>query len=180
MPDLYDIVSKSAPQMLGAFVGAGFAFFLAFLKSKTDKRKEISLSLVDEYYSTDFLKHRIAVDMPRMRVNSNETTIDRIACGFWYPGKQDYFKGEVTDGLNEHQHLEAYLGFIVRVSHANNNGLLDPILLRSALSTSYDWEAGFVWSVAAKTREQVQAHGGGTKIPVWVTAAEHAKDVLGT
>lgn len=180
MPDLYDIVSKSAPQMLGAFVGAGFAFSLAFLKSKTDKRKEISLSLVDEYYSTDFLKHRIAVDMLRMRVNSNETTIDRIACGFWYPGKQDYFKGDVTDGLNEHQHLTAYLGFIVRVSHANMNGLLDPVLLRSALSTSYDWEAGFVWSVAAKTREQVQAHGGGTKIPVWVTAAEHAKEVLGT
>jgi hypothetical protein len=60
------------------------------------------------------------------------------------------------------------------------NGLLDPVLLRSALSTSYDWEAGFVWSVAAKAREQVQAHGGGTKVPVWVAAAEHAKKVLGT
>jgi hypothetical protein len=182
MPDLFEILSKSMPQMLGAFVGAGFAFVLAFLKSRSDKRKETSQALVDEYYSTDFLKHRIAVDRLRGRVNANppETTVDKIACGFWYPGKPDYFKGEVSDGLNEHQHLEAYLGFIVRVSHAHMNGLLDPVLVRSALSTSYDWEAGFVWSVAAKAREQVRAHGGGTKVPVWVSAAEHAKDVLGT
>jgi hypothetical protein len=180
MLDFYTLLSKSAPQMLGAFVGAGFAFLLAFLKSRSDKRKETSLSLVDEYYSTDFLKHRIAVNMLRTRVGFGEIAIDKIAWGFWYPGKSDYFKGDVTDGLNEHQHLTAYLGFIVRVSHANRNGLLDPVLLRSALSTSYDWESGFVWSVAAKTREQVLAHGGGAKVPIWVTAAEDAKEVLGT
>ena len=166
--------------MLGAFVGAGLAFVLALLKSKHDKRKEISLSLIDEYYSTDFLKHRISVDSLRKRVKSGETTIEQIACGFWYPGESSYFEGEVSDGLNEHQHLEAYLGYIVRVSHADENGFLDSRLLRAALSTSYDWEAGFIWSIAENTRKQVLAHAGGSKVPVWVRAAEHAKEVLGT
>jgi hypothetical protein len=151
---------------------------------------ETSLALVDEYYSTDFLKHRIAVDMLRRRVTSLETpiekaliektTIDDIAYGFWYPGQDDYYKGEVTDGLNEHQHLTAYLGFIIRMSHGEMNGLLEPDLLRSALSTSYNWEAGFVLSLAEKAREQVNAYGKeSAEIPVWITAVERVKEVLG-
>lgn len=165
--------------ILPPFCGAGFAFLLAWIKSRSEKRRDTSIEFINEYFSTDFLVHRISVGELRRKVKLGTTAVDDVAGGFWYPGSKNYYKGDVTDGLNEHQHLEAYFGFLVRIWHSDKNGLLDVDLLQSALSTSYDWEKKFVSKVAATTRTRIENHAGDKVVPAWVYAVERANKILG-
>ncbi len=174
---LPEFLARAGTQIVAAFFGAIFAFAFARWKQRSDRRQDSTLRFIDEYFSSTFLAHRAAVHQLREKHEARLLSIESIAAGFWYPGLPGRcHAGEKLGDLNEHQHLRAYLGFLIRLSHAHRRGLLDVPLARSALSSAYDWEAGFIRQVAEETRRQ--AVDGKARPPTWLDCVEEIRQIL--
>jgi hypothetical protein len=78
------------------------------------------------------------------------------------------YRGDETAGLDEHQHLEAYLGFVVRLEHAMSRGLVDKRHIRSTLALGLLWHTGFLVDIAAATVRQAEENDAHT--PDWARA----------
>jgi hypothetical protein len=163
---------------ISAFAGASFAFALAAWHSQRTERHRYTQSLVDEYFSQGFQKHRIAINELSELIRKGEASVEALAGGFWYPGSTARWEGPVSHGLTQHEHLEAFLNFIIRVHVADQLRRLDRQLVKQAISTSYEWEAGLVEELAHEARKQVEAAGRVVRLPAWVTAVEHLKPWL--
>ena len=77
---------------------------------------------VNEFFSDGFMIHRTSLSASPRKLRAGVTSVEEIACGYWYPGIHyasfDSYRGDQIAGLDEHQHLEAYLGYVVRLEHA--------------------------------------------------------------
>lgn len=71
-------------------------------------------NLITEFFSDRFLKHRIIVSKLQCGVENGDADISQIACGYWYPWRPGSYHGDKHGKLDEHQHLEAFIGYIVR------------------------------------------------------------------
>ena len=163
------------------FFAAFFGAFFAFLgKARIDRkraRREATQGVIDEFFSSSFLKHRIAVSQLREKVINGEVSIDSIAGGYWYPGKINSYGGEMHGEFNEHQHLEAYKGFLVRLASSDAERLLDRKAIRTALKTSYFWHADLVNHVANRVRKQVK-DSAIAELPGWVSSVDRVNKIM--
>jgi hypothetical protein len=139
--------------------------------------KATTQSFINEFFSREFLSHRIAISGLREKVIAGEVMPSDIAAGYWYPGISEEHSGETYDGLTEHQHLEAYLGFVVRLSHADSRGQIDRQAIRSALRTSYLWHADLSTCVADEATKQV-ARAKMSDVPVWIEAVRRVNEIM--
>jgi hypothetical protein len=160
----------------GAFFGALVALFTTMWREARQRRKSKTQALIDEYFSSGFLQHRIALSGLRRKVLSGEVKVDQTAGGYWYPGI-DFYRGENIGALNEHQHLEFFHGFLVRNALANQSKELDLKEISCALKTSYLWHGDLCNSVAQHVRTQVVGSPG-AELPYWVEAIEQVNKIL--
>ena len=144
------------------------------------RRSDVTKEFIDEFLSSNFLRHRIGIAKLRRKLLNQDVQISEVARGFWYPGGKGVYEGEVSqqDGFNEHQHLEAYLGFLVRLRHAVKIKQVNKPDIKSALETSYVWHADLTNALAAEIRRQVAADPRAI-LPITVEAIELINDIMG-
>lgn len=171
------MVSEVINPLLGAFFGALFALLGSLFLSSKKYKKDTTQDFMNEFFSRDFLSHRIAISNLREKVINGDVLLSNIAAGYWYPGLHEEYSGETYDGLTEHQHLEAYFGFVVRLSHANSRGQIDKQTIRSALRTSYLWHADFSTCLADEAEGQVR-RADIEDAPVWIEAVRQVNDIM--
>lgn len=98
--------------------------------ARRSEQTAVTSDLIDEFFSDRFLAHRIAVSKMWRKVEDEGVPISEIASGYWYPGRvHNSYRGDMHGVLDEHQHLEAYIGYIVRLDEARR---LDRIDIRRA------------------------------------------------
>ena len=99
---------------------------------------------------------------------SGQVSADEIAGGFWYPGRDSYYIGDTFGDLNAHQHLTAYIGFIVRLAHEANHRRLDREEINAALGMQLVWHFPLLQDVARAAKDQAAEVGVPT--PTWVAS----------
>jgi hypothetical protein len=170
-------MTEIASATLGALLG-GLAGLLASLwTARQSQRAALTQSLLAEFLSASFLQHRISMEGTWRRLMAGSVTASALAGGFWYPGDPNYYSGETLGSLNEHQHLEAYIGFILKVDHAVTRKQADRSDLALALSGGMVWHRYLVMEVADETTRQ--ANAAGVPVPPWASAARRVFDRLG-
>lgn len=181
-----DITGAVLSALFGGFFGATFALLTTlWFQSRTD-RQTTTQKFIDEFHSTEFLKHRIGVSNLRRRVMNGEVPIDQLAAGYWYPGYQvmgneyqgDYYKGEQIGDFNEHQHLTGYFGYLIRLAHAYKKGRVDKSELSDVIRTHYFWHGDLI-TLLAQTVESQVAEYSGLEIPIWVKATHTVNEMIG-
>ncbi|MEG8182106.1 hypothetical protein GZH49_26765 [Nocardia terpenica] len=161
---------------VGSFFGAMGGFLANLALARRAERQSMTSLLMAEFLSDGFLAHRIAVDGLWRRVKAGEVNVDDIAAGFWYPGMATYYTGEQYGILSEHQHLEAYIAYIVRLGDALDRHRLDRRVIRAALGMHLLWADALLQQVAGATARQAQQNNVPT--PAWTTAAARVHDHL--
>ncbi|GAA3063544.1 hypothetical protein [Streptomyces glomeratus] len=161
-----------AASIAGGATGAFGGTFGALQLAKRTDRRTVTDQLVAEFFSADFLKHRIAVHELRTAVDSQAVSVASVAGGFWDPGRPDYYTGPPVEPgeLNQHQHLEAYIGYIVRLARALEGRRLDQDSARAALGMHLSWHDRIVQRVASVTAQQAREHP--SVVPDWTLKAE--------
>jgi hypothetical protein len=148
--------------------------------AQLSEQKTTTSDLITDFFSDNFMAHRIAVSALRRKFESGSPPIDEIACGYWYPGGEPTFtrlyRGEKFGDLDEHQHLEAYIGYVVRLAEALRLQRLDVMRGRAAIGMSMLWHIPFIAKVADETARQAQ--NAGVPIPAWITAVKEVNEAL--
>ncbi|MEH6376239.1 hypothetical protein V7793_18205 [Streptomyces sp. KLMMK] len=168
-------MTEFAAALLGALVGAiagAYASYRASVVLTRDADKQtVTDRMVDEFFSDGFLRHRIAIDELSTKVRSHQVDVYSVASGFLSPAEPNYYRGpDPRPGeLNEHQHLEAYIGYIVRLARALTHGRLDHRSARTALGMHLQWHDRLLQDVANAAEEL--ARKGGLLIPNWTESA---------
>jgi hypothetical protein len=174
----FDIVSRYTGPLCGALFGGAFAMVAAFLLQRRTERRNVTRSFIDEFFSTSFLYHRIATSELARKVRREDVPIETVAKGYWYPSlpEEEVYTGATSRELNEHQHLEVYLGFLVRLAHSYRKDTLDKDEVSSALRSGYLWHGDLVTWLADETRAQVRKHKA--ELPIWVDAVDTVNELL--
>lgn len=157
--------------LFGSFAGAFAGFLASWTLARQTDRRAVTDQLVAEFMSAGFLSHRIAVSKLRRSVQSGEVDINAIAAGFWFPGRSNHYTGEFYGELNIHQHLTAYIGYLVRLAHAHRSGRLDRNSARAALGTYLLWNDTFIKQISEAVIHQAQESGA--IVPPWTNDARH-------
>jgi hypothetical protein len=140
-------------------------------------QKVITSELITEFFSDTFLAHRIAVSQMREKVEGGSPTIADVACGYWYPGRfTNIYRGEKFRDLDEHQHLEAYIGYVVRLAEALRLQHLDVVRGQAAIGMHLLWHIPFLMEIASETAQQAQA--ANARIPAWTVAVREVYEAL--
>ena len=127
-------MEETIAAVLGAFIGVAGALFASALLARRTERAAATSAAIAEFFSDSFLQHRISLHSTRQKVKRGEVTVADVAAGFWYPGLGiAYFEGDILGSLNEHQHIEAYLGFVSRLDFLVRRGWASPVDLERAL-----------------------------------------------
>ncbi|WP_280425946.1 hypothetical protein [Nocardia carnea] len=162
--------------VVGSFFGALGGFLANLAIARRAERRNITGSLLAEFLSDSFLPHRIAVASLWRRVNEGTVNAEEVAAGFWYPGTGAYYTGELYGSLNEHQHLTAYIAYIVRLSDALDRGQLDRKTIRATLGMHLLWADSLLQQVSQAAGRQAQRHN--VPIPSWIGAADRVHQEL--
>ncbi|MCI0387674.1 MAG: hypothetical protein MOB07_02735 [Acidobacteria bacterium] len=173
-----DVLKIILPSICGAFFGALLALLATMWRESKKQRNETTKGFIDEFFSTSFLRHRIAVSTLRRKVLSGTVSIESIASGFWYPGSKDSYTGEQVGDFNEHQHLTAYLNFLTRLAHAHSRKQINVSTIKAALESPYIWHGDLTSAVAEEIRKQVSSVDGAI-LPNAVIAVEAVNGILG-
>jgi hypothetical protein len=144
----------------GAVVGALIPLLFSLWLYRKSEKQRLTLALIDEYLSSAFLRHRIVVANVRGRIQRGEVSLESVASGFWYPGTGVYHAGEVTDGLNEHQHIEVVASAIKRIAHHGRSNRVNWPELRGALRDKHIWIVTLLYPLAKKAKQIAQANNG--------------------
>ena len=150
-PSLLAIPFISA--LLGALTSAVLFHHLALRREARQKKLERTQSLIDDFFSKEFISHRASLYKTSEKVVSKQTTPRKIAAGFVNPIEEEDFSGDELDGLTEHEHLTLYLGYLERVAYDLSEELVDIKALRKALSYEVSWHADLLRAVAEQARE---------------------------
>ena len=51
------------------------------------EKNTVTSELITDFFSDNFMAHRVAVSTLRRKVESGSPPIAEIACGYWYPGR---------------------------------------------------------------------------------------------
>jgi hypothetical protein len=141
------------------------------------EQRTITSELITDFFSDRFLAHRIAVSKLRRKVEDGSPPIAEIACGYWYPGQfANIYRGEKLGDLDEHQHLEAYIGYVVRLAEALRLQHLDVVRGRAAIGMNLLWHIPFLIEIANETAQQ--AHAASARIPAWTAAVNEVHEAL--
>lgn len=162
--------------VLGALLGVAGALVANIASSRRSERVTMTASLIAEYFSASFLQHRISIGNTTQGVRTGTTTFDEIASGYWYPGTHDAFTGETLSGLNEHQHIEAYIGFIVRIEYLLSVERIYASEIRRVLGMKLVWESYLMAGVVSACEEQTRT--AGVEPPDWVRSAKVVQEQI--
>jgi hypothetical protein len=145
--------------------------------ARRSEQAAVTSNLIDEFFSDRFLAHRIAVSKMRRKVEDEGVPISEIAYGYWYPGPaRDSYHGDLHGVFDEHQHLEAYIGYIVRLNEALRLDRIDKGRARDALGMHLLWHYPLLDQVARETVRQAKA--ANARIPSWTSAAEAVRQAI--
>lgn len=161
----------------GAFFGAFFALMTTLWREGRDRKRKTTEAFINEFFSANFLQHRIAVSRLRSKVLTGDVSVESIAKGYWYPGLENAYSGETIGEFNEHQHLTIYFGFLVRLAHAKKCKQIDTVVLTSAIRTSYFWQGDLANAVAIGVRAQAK-NSPSAELPAWVQAVDDVNNML--
>jgi hypothetical protein len=135
--------------------------------------------LLDEFYSSSFLQHRIVVSQVRQKVLTGKVDIDFLTRGFIIlqnnaeDGDPDaYYAGETVGSLNEHQHLSAYLGYVVRLAGAVEFGVADSRMVSTLLRSQYYWHASLLSHMVDSAVRRLEAETVVPHRPGWIHAVK--------
>lgn len=157
--------------LTGAAAGAVGGFRASLCMAQRTDRRTITDQLVAEFFSDDFLSHRVAVHELWTRVKAGQVSIASVAGGFWSPGRDHYYTGPRRGALNLHQHLEAYIGYIVRLAHALEAKRLDRDSARAALGMHLQWHDTLVQKLEVEVAEQAKKPPHPVVVPDWTRSA---------
>ena len=136
--------------MVGAVLGLATSWYLA----RRAERRESTMKIVTEFFSDEFLAHRISVSRTRRKRDADEVSIDDLARGYWFPGGGNSYQGELYKDMNEHQHVEAYIGFLIRIHYLATRGRLDVRELSAAIGMPLKYHMPLLCQIASASRRQ--------------------------
>jgi hypothetical protein len=163
-------VTAIVSTLLGTLLGGLAGLLVSLWTTRQSHRMALTQTLLAEFLSASFLQHRISIESTQRKWRDGAVTASALAGGFWCPGEAGYYAGETSGSLNEHQHLEVYLEFLIKVDHALARKLADRSDLAASLSGEILWEEDIVRAMADETKRQ--AADAGVPVPRWVGAAE--------
>lgn len=161
---------------VGSFFGALGGFLANMVLAGRINRRDTTSRMISEFLSDSFLVHRISMDDTWQRMKAGDISADDVAGGFWYPGTPTYYTGEIYGDLNAHQHLEAYIGYIVRLADALDHRRLNRGETRAALGMHLLWADALLQQTARTAARQAEVHN--VPIPSWTKAAGRVHDLL--
>ncbi|WP_116080196.1 MULTISPECIES: hypothetical protein [Rhodopseudomonas] len=167
--------------LVAALIGAMTSSIIAILHQRAVLRRVTMQEIIDDFLRPEFLVHRAVVSSLSRKVRRRDVEISEIARGYWYPGPKDgkrSYQGDKIDSLNEHQHLEIFIGYISRLAHRIRTEKVDRLQLRQRLRSAYRYHGPFMNSLAKEVRRQMMLDGE-TEIPSWVCDVEQVRGVLG-
>nr|WP_321496356.1 hypothetical protein [uncultured Methanolobus sp.] len=150
--------------LMGLLITLEVGYFTIWNNKNQDNKRiktETTIDFIKEFYSIDFISHRKAVSFLKDKVKvstSQQQFIESIACGFVYPmpAGVTYYKGNVIDGLTEHQHIKLYLAFLQRLAISIENDQADLASVKKAMADAFIWHAELVLKVCNEIQVQAQ------------------------
>lgn len=137
--------------------------------------------LLDEFYSSEFIKHRIVVSTIRQKVLAGKVDIDFLTRGYLNLRDEEedgnpttYYEGAVFGELNEHQHLSIYLGYLIRLAGAVEFNVADSEMIKRLLDSQYQWHSRLLNIMLASADKNLKSEVGRVHVPGWM----HAVTVL--
>jgi hypothetical protein len=134
--------------LIAAFIGA---FSSAFLFHKFQTKREnnsekirITNDFINEFFSKEFIAHRAALWDLDNKTKNEKVSIECISNGFIFPINFPVYIGPDSQGLNYHQHLTFYFGFLERLGHAIEKDKLNTDEIVSALKFETSWHSDLV------------------------------------
>jgi hypothetical protein len=140
------------------------------------RRAMTTSDLIALFFSDAFLAHRISVSDLWYKFKDGKVPAEDIAGGFWFPGISPHYIGDVYGTLNTHQHLTAYINFIIRLDHEVTHRRLHLSEIRRALGMHLLFADALVLQVAQATAAQAERNNA--PAPAWTTAAQRVHDTL--
>ena len=127
--------------LFGAFFGSLATAVLTWRRESRKARRDATRDFIEEFFSTAFLVHRAKIGAISWSIREKRITGEEVARGFIFPSEPEAYVGPEDDktGLNEHQHLEVFLGYVRRLAHALDHGWVLPLSIHSGLSGSMQW-----------------------------------------
>jgi hypothetical protein len=144
--------------------------------SRQSRRATATSDLIALFFSDAFLAHRISVSGLWHKFKNGEVLAEDIAGGFWFPGISPHYIGDVYGTLNTHQHLTAYINFIIRLDHEMTHRRLHRSEIRRAFGMHLLFADALVIQVAHATAAQAERHN--VPAPAWTAAAQRVHDTL--
>ncbi len=166
-----------ATAAFGAFFGAFLALMATLWREGRERKRATTEAIINEFFSASFLQHRTAVSGLRRKVLAGKVSIESIASGFWYPGLDNSYSGDIIGEFNEHQHLTIYFGFLVRLAYAKKSRQIDTTVVAPTIRTLYFWHGDLISAVALEVRSQVKTSPG-AELPAWVQAVDEVNSML--
>ena len=159
-----------AAAIVGALLGAIAALVASLYIAREADRRNSTAQVVAEFLSDEFLAHRISVSHTRRKRDAGSVSIEEIARGYWFPGGGNSYQGDTYRDMNEHQHIEAYIGFLIRVEYLATRRRLNVPELSAVIGMTLQYHMQIMRQVAAEARRQ--AEEADVKVPTWIGAAE--------
>lgn len=161
--------------IVGALLGGLVALIASFSLGRKQERNATTHTLIAEFMSDAFLEHRISVYDTLKHIEDGTTTYDDLAGGYWYRGQPSY-SGVLRGALNEHQHLEAYKGFLVKLDFAIRAKRVNVDELANALGSGMVWHREVILGLADATESQASA--ANAAVPRWVEAVRRVSALM--
>lgn len=163
--------------LLGAFTSAWLFHRLALQREARQRKQERSQSLIDQFFSKDFISHRASMYELRSKISADDLTMRAVAVGYVFPIDEECYDGDVRDALTEHEHLELYLGYLQRIAFDISKDLVDVPALQKALSYQFIWHSDFLRSFISECRSIAEEKN--TNIPSFCGSVNLVLDSLG-
>ena len=162
--------------LFGTLVGSLFTYIIGRSLERRRARRDSTQKLIDEFYSEDFLRHRIALGLLRDEGRGNGDWYYDLAGGYFYPGHSEAKRGAANpeSGLDGHQHLEFFLGYIRRLGHAIDTHQVNEEAILRALGSSFIWHC----EVLDRLAHEIVARVGQNKDVAVMPRVVHDIDVV--
>ena len=173
-PLLFAVPFVSA--LLGAFSSAWLFHHLALRREARQRKQERTQSLIDQFFSKDFIAHRASMYETREKIIGGKATMRALAAGFVFPINEETYDGGVRDALTEHEHLALYLGYLERIAFDISNELVDFRALKKALGYEFIWHSDLLRSLSSEAR--IISGEKNTKLPSFCDSVDRVLNSL--
>lgn len=135
--------SNLSVAVVGAFVGAMFAFGFAIWLARRDRRSQATLSMISEFSSKELLVSRFVTSGIADQVRAGTLDIKEVAKTSTQ-GCPTGFTGVLVEGLTEHQHLSQLIGWYRRLAVHLDKKWVDRRTIAATLGGSFGWTLPFI------------------------------------